>query len=151
MRINDTYEITLDGQVRNSKTGRILKTSLTMGYKTLRLGTGKHHYIHHLVAHAYLPFPTEELCVIDHIDRNKQNNHAYNLRWVSRTVNCENRTIETKPRASNKQGHHHIKKVLTKRQVVPSYAVVYNNKVFKHYSLHKTLDEAIAKRNSLWE
>ncbi len=151
MKINDRYEISIDGVVINTKTKRILKTHLAgAGYETLRLGKGKHHYIHHLVAKAYLPSPTEEECVIDHIDRNKLNNHASNLRWVSRSVNGTNRGIEMKARTSNKQGEHHIKRIMTSRQINPSYALVYNTKDFKHYSLHKTLEEAIEKRISLY-
>ena len=149
MRINDTYEITIDGEVLNNKTKRVLKTHLSgAGYKTLRLGVGKHHYIHRLVANAYLPAPTEEDCVIDHIDRNKENNHASNLRWVSRSVNARNRGIEMKAR-KGAVGEHHIKTILSKRQVNPTFAVVYNCSDFKHYSIHKTLAEAIEKRNSL--
>jgi hypothetical protein len=152
MRINDTYEVTIEGEVINSKTKRVLKTTLAgSGYKSLRLGAGKHYYVHRLVATAFLPAPTSEKCEVDHIDRNKLNNHATNLRWVSREANMSNLNIEQKPRASNKHGEHHIKRIMTNRQVTPSYAVVYDTKHFKHYSLHKTLEEAIEKRNSLFQ
>lgn len=152
MRINDTYDISIDGEVKNIKTGRVLKTHLVgKGYKSLRLGAGKHHYIHHLVAQVYLPAPTSDNCVIDHIDRNKLNNHASNLRWVSHKENMNNLNIEIKPRASNKTGHHHIKTIMSKRQKTPTYAVVFNTKTFKHYSSHKTIDESIQKRNLLLE
>ena len=60
-----------------------------------------------------------------------------------------NRNIENKTRASNKQGNHHIKTIMTFRQKTPTYAVVYNCKNLKHYSIHKTIEEAIKKRNSL--
>jgi HNH endonuclease len=154
MKINDTYEITIDGTVINTKTGRILKTHVSgsdykegKGYKTLRLGKGKHYTVHRLVANAFLPAPTSEGCVIDHIDRNRQNNHASNLRWVSHKENMGNLSVETKPRASNKTGNHHIKTIMTKRQKTPTYAVVFCSKTIKHYSIHKTVDDAIKKRN----
>ena len=150
MKINDTYDISIDGKVQNIKTKRILKTFLSgCGYETLRLGVGKHHYIHHLVAHAFLPSPTDEGCVIDHIDRNKLNNNASNLRWVSKQINSINRTKEAKARPTNKHGEHHIKVVMADRQKNPTYCVVYNTSEFKHYSSHQTLEEAIKKRNSL--
>ena len=150
MQINDTYEISIDGKVQNIKTNRILKTHLSgAGYKSLRLGAGKHHYIHRLVATRYLPAPTSEGCVVDHIDKNKLNNHASNLRWVSKSVNSRNRSFETKARSSNTQGEHHIKRVMTKRQITPTYAVVYHCSEFKHYSIHPTMEQAIEKRNSL--
>lgn len=150
MRLNDTYNISQDGKVTNSKTKRILKTHLVRGYETLRLGKGKKYYIHRLVASVFLPSPTEEGCVVDHIDRNKLNNNASNLRWCSQSVNCKNRSIELKARNSNMQGEHHIKRIMALRQINPTFAVVYNTTDFKYYSSHKTMEEAIEKRNSLF-
>jgi hypothetical protein len=153
MKINDTYDITIEGNVVNTKTGRILKTFLDGGgYKTLRLGVGKKkHKIHRLVAHAFLPAPTSDDCEVDHIDRDKLNNHPSNLRWVSHLVNMENRNLELKPRASNKQGNHHIKTIMTNRQKNPTYIVVFDTRTFKHYSSHKTIDEAIKNRDLIIE
>jgi len=45
------------------------------------LGNNKHN-VHHLVAKCFLPpKPSDGLYCIDHIDGNKDNNHANNLRW----------------------------------------------------------------------
>ena len=152
MLINETYDISIEGKVTNLKTGRVLKTFLAgKGYECLRLGVGKKYYIHSLVAKAFLPQPTSENCVIDHIDRNKLNNHASNLRWVSYSENSTNRTIEIKPRKNNKSEHHHIKKVISKRQKNPSYIVVFSGKRLKHYSCHSTIEEAIKKRDTIIE
>ncbi len=150
MRINDTYDISIDGEVKNMKTGRILKTHLSgYGYKTLRLGQGKHYYIHHLVANAFLPQPTDDECQIDHIDRDRMNNHASNLRWVSKSVNQSNKPIAMKARANKKSEHHHIYDNMTKGQKTLTYRVVINSKTLKHYSIHKTLEEAIQKRDEI--
>jgi hypothetical protein len=150
MNISDTYSISVSGDVTNRKTGRVLKPHIAgAGYKYIRLGAGPKYTIHKLVASVWLPAPTSDTCVIDHIDRDKLNNHASNLRWVSRSENATNRTIERRPRQSNTFGHHHIKRVMTKRQLTPTYAVVFNTKDFKHYSIHPTLDAAIKKRDSL--
>jgi len=150
MRINDIYVVSIDGDVTNTKTGRVLKTTLAgVGYKTLRLGCDKRHYIHRLVANAFLPAPTSDNCVVDHIDRNKLNNHASNLRWVSHAENAQNRTIETKARRKNMTGEHHIKISMTKGQVTPTYIVMVRTIDIKHYSIHKTMDEAIKKRDTV--
>jgi hypothetical protein len=150
MKFNDTYDVAIDGTVTNTKTGRVLKTCVAAGgYKQLRLGAGNRYAIHRLVAFVWLPAPTAEGCVVDHIDRNRQNNHASNLRWVSLSENALNRTLETKARKSSKLGHHHIKIIKGLRQINPTYVVVFNTDTLKHYSSHKTLDEAIAKRNSV--
>jgi hypothetical protein len=46
-------------------------------------------YIHRLVAEAFIPNP-ENHKYIDHIDRDKNNNHVSNLRWVSAKENTDN-------------------------------------------------------------
>ena len=44
------------------------------------------YYVHRLVAEAFIENPNN-LSDVDHIDRNKENNHADNLRWCSRVEN----------------------------------------------------------------
>lgn len=48
--------------------------------------------IHRLVASAWVhnPYPGK-FDTVDHFDSNTQNNHATNLRWVSRRLNCVHR------------------------------------------------------------
>lgn len=144
---NDIYEISIDGTVRNIKTNRNLKTFLAgvkYGYSALRLGAGKKYYIHKLVALCFLPSPTDNNCQIDHIDRNRLNNHASNLRWVSNKVNINNRNLESKARPNNRLNQHHIRKDKWNK-----YIVSYQSKKFKHYSYHNTLEEAINKRDEV--
>lgn len=88
----DLYSISDYGNIRNDKSGRILKQRVsTGGYACLIIVKNKKHYlryIHRLVGEAFLPNPNN-LPQIDHIDGNKLNNAVNNLRWV--TVS-ENRT-----------------------------------------------------------
>lgn len=44
------------------------------------------YYVHRLVAETFIENP-ENLTDVDHIDRNKENNHVKNLRWCSRIDN----------------------------------------------------------------
>jgi hypothetical protein len=95
IEINDNYEISNHGEVRNKKTKRILKTCLdNQNYKFVGLGSKiRHQKIHNLVAYAFIGKRPEGF-VIDHIDRNKSNNCSYNLRYVTQQQNLWNR--ETK-------------------------------------------------------
>ena len=150
--INEQYEVSLEGQVRNSKTGKVLvlyDNTPNGGYIQLRIGgsyNNKLCRVHKLVSQAFLPSPTEPNCVIDHIDGNRQNNHASNLRWVSVTENNINISIATKPHRDNQIGHHHIS-IHTDGFVVGLRSKKLN---FKHRSFHKTLEEAIVKRDELF-
>jgi hypothetical protein len=88
------YSISNLGQVRNNKTGRILRQSLdTNGYMLIRFsidGKKINKWIHKLVAEAFLVNP-DNLPQIDHINRNRTDNNLTNLRWVSGSCNCKNK------------------------------------------------------------
>ena len=59
------------------------------GYRKITCG-GKVHLVHRLVCRAYHGLPPKDKGEVDHIDRNRENNAAMNLRWVSRKENCDN-------------------------------------------------------------
>ena len=59
------------------------------GYKIVSLHNGskrKNHYVHRLVAEAFIPNP-ERRSEINHLDYNKGNNAVENLEWATRTEN----------------------------------------------------------------
>lgn len=102
--VNDKYEVSDFGRVRNSKTKRVLKERIyDDGYsKVVLYGDNSKQIsktIHRLVVEAFIPIPSDELIQweistgnklqINHIDGDKQNNLASNLEWCTPQENIQ--------------------------------------------------------------
>ena len=95
------YEVSTYGNVRNIKTGKILKPFIKdkqQSYLKVNLynnGKSKRLYVHVLVAKAFIPDtghnPDGTLMVghhqVNHRDENKQNNNVLNLEWTDYKYN----------------------------------------------------------------
>ena len=120
-RIKDypNYEVSRSGEVRNIKTGRILKHALNIrNYHFVNLcneNGPKSKVIHRLVAIAFIPNP-ENYPQVNHKDGNKINNHVSNLEWVTNQMNAKH-AHETGLNDSI-IGENHYKSKLTKNQVI---------------------------------
>ena len=90
------YEVSTDARVRNSHTGRILRTrAKPTGHIRVNLTKDKISltlYVHRLVATAFCN-NENNYNVVDHIDRNPSNNKYQNLRWVTMSENSRNASI----------------------------------------------------------
>ena len=78
------------------------------GYEQVNIRIGNKYVtklIHRLVAVAFIPNPDNKPCV-DHIDGDKSNNRADNLRWVTTKENCNNPI--TKSRLNKKIGEYMV-------------------------------------------
>ena len=83
------------GNVKNNKTGRIVKQHDSNGYKRLSIEVNKKRYkklLHVLVAGAFIPNP-ENKPFVDHIDNCKTNNNIQNLRWATSKENNQNKSM----------------------------------------------------------
>ena len=88
------YEVSSVGRVRNSETGRVLKPAPD-GSRYLHVvlhkeGEKRTKKIHQLVAEAFVENPEDKRCV-DHVDSNRTNKCAGNLRWATHSENGMNR------------------------------------------------------------
>lgn len=93
------YEITDDGKIYNLKTGRELKgTYKTNEYHSVMLsinGKSRSFLVHRLVALMFCENPNN-YPIVDHINRDKYDNRAENLRWVDNKLNSQNVNREKK-------------------------------------------------------
>ena len=80
------YEVSDNGEVRNSRTGRILKQKVERnGYVRVHLskdGTARSMLLHRVVANTFLPNPNG-LLTVNHLDEDKTNNRLSNLEWAN--------------------------------------------------------------------
>jgi hypothetical protein len=83
------YQISNLGNLKNGD-GKLIGGYLNQGgYRATKIDRTKTILYHHLVAEAFIGVRPEGL-VIDHIDRNRSNNFADNLRYVSYQDNARN-------------------------------------------------------------
>lgn len=98
---DNNYIVYNDGKIYSNKSSLFLKpVNNGNGYFFVNIwsnGKPKIKYIHRVVAETFLENSNNHRYV-DHIDRDKTNNHLSNLRWVSASENTQN--TAGKPRYS---------------------------------------------------
>jgi hypothetical protein len=89
---NDQYEVSTLGNVRNKKTGRILKPWISgSGYYKVQVGKDRlRKRINRMVAEVFIENPLNKP-VCDHINHIRTDNRVENLRWFSYSENNLNR------------------------------------------------------------
>jgi hypothetical protein len=143
LKYNNLYDISDTGEVRNTKTKRVLKPSVRAGYFRIIIRDNDkviNKTLSIMVAERFLPKIDLPHLTVDHIDRDKNNNNASNIRWASRTVQALNRTMKIA-----NSGLRHINYRTDNKN--PRVVIVRENKTIYNKTF-KTLEEAIVARNN---
>lgn len=83
-------EVSDMGRVRGRHYRRISNGFSCNSYLHTKIGN-KRMPVHRLVCRAFHGMPTASDLTVDHIDRDRHNNRASNLRWATRAQQCQNR------------------------------------------------------------
>ena len=91
------FYVSDNGKVKRVKNSKTLKVDLYTSKKWYKFfilfntpDTDKV-YVHRAVAELFIPQKDKNKYIVDHIDRNRQNNRKENLRWVDYSQNMKNR------------------------------------------------------------
>jgi hypothetical protein len=134
----ENYSVSNYGNVRNNKSGKILKASFDKyGYKKIDLNR-KSVTVHRLVSQAFIPNPNNKKCV-DHIDNDRANNNVNNLRWVTNQENNYNRSVTN----NNMSGHKGIRWYKTRNKWRAE--IMHNYKQY-HLGYFDKLEDAVKAR-----
>jgi len=90
------YEASLEGEIRNKTTGKILKQRQKKeGYLIIDIKidkcVNKTFIVHRIIAEVFLG-KKERGWEVDHINKIRNDNRAKNLRWLDKSENSSNRT-----------------------------------------------------------
>ena len=130
------YEVSSEGEVRNVRTGKVMKPVITSGYPRVNVGRENPRTIHRLVALTFIPNPDNKP-EVDHIDRNRLNNKLENLRWVTHSENELNKGYHSRKKDST----HHISMDHN------SFRVEFYKLKKRIRKCFKTLEEAVSFRD----
>lgn len=147
------YEVSNTGQVRNVKTGLILKQFLNnYGYCQVDLckeGIKKTFKVHRLVAQAFIPNP-KNLPEVNHRDENKLNNRLENLEWCSSSYNLN---YGTRAERSAKARSKAVEQLNLNGKVVATYSSLSEvERVlgFDNGNICKACKEGVKRYNYYW-
>lgn len=114
----DNYEVSNKGRIRNTKTGRILKSVVSnSGYKLVSLcknGKIKTHTVHRIEMETFKPIDDMKHREINHIDWDKLNNNIDNLEWCTKSTNILHGSCPTQLKRFDALLHNALKKAILK-------------------------------------
>jgi hypothetical protein len=137
------YEVSNYGNIRNNQTRcKVLSYySTNKGYIQVNIkvrGKNRNFFLHRLVAITFLP-RIRGKDYVDHIDRDKTNNHVSNLRWVTARENNYHKEV------MSNTGYRNITEIRGRFYVV----IEVNRKRFKKST--STIEEAVKYRENIYQ
>lgn len=133
------YEVSNEGRVKRN--GVIVDFS---NFKENEYYRTPYFCVHRAVAILYVPNPDNKPCV-DHIDGDKHNNNADNLRWVTWSENMRNETTYARWYETIKNKH--IPSPMKGKHIPDERRVIVKKANKKRYEDDPTLSERIAEKN----
>jgi len=87
--INDNFQVSNQGNVRRARDFKIMKPwSTGIGYKKIQVGKDRERYrVHRLVCEAWCLKPNDEYLIVHHVNGDRADNRAINLKWVTQKEN----------------------------------------------------------------
>ena len=141
---DDKYAVSDEGLVMHKRLGWITKGVLDVSSGYLRHAYNKsekmrYRLVHRMVAERFLPKSHTSKLEVDHINRDKTDNRACNLRWCSRSVQMLNRNMKLP-----QSGQKYIRETKFK-----TWRVHIRFEGLYYFKAFKTLDEAIVARDKI--
>lgn len=94
------YEASTFGNIRSKATNKLLKHNVNGGYCQFHLYRDKERFpakVHRVVAETFIPNP-EDKPVVNHLDKNRENNRVDNLEWATVLENNQHMAAQNQDR-----------------------------------------------------
>lgn len=140
--------ISKEGKVKNPNGKILCQNKNQKGYWRVNIPGHNTQCIHRLLALTYITNPTN-LPIVDHIDRNRQNNSLVNLRWVDDFGSSQNRGVSYKSTTGEKNIYYMKNRHGNYKYVYMKQCKIDGKKKKLAEKWFDTLDEAISFRDSL--